>query len=652
MTPLDAGENAPDRVLPPAFADAGAVMRVLAQVASLQAAVLGLLLAATFLTQANPGHIPVLDTLLRQGAPGIIGGGLVVSLSATLCCMLLTWGRGRACYSDSETKAANPHPGLRSRLVRRHLPRRVARRGAVTRLAGWPQGTLMLAGVALSCWLITWFQPLPTTDTDATIAWPGVAGLMLLPTFMLIVCERMVAVVGTDRLPESSRLAALLRIPIAVLLALSVLAAARGFGIAIPEIGRVLALPILAVDAELAVRALGPWFLPPPSAEGARAAIGSLLASVLQPETLRRTEIARRLRDQFGIDISRSWAVGYVRAAALPVVLGLLMLAWGLSGVTRIGLNERGSYERFGAPVAMLHPGLHAVLPWPFGRVRRVEFGVVHAVSIGADTLSGKLLANSSKADGAPPIGANRLWDQQTSTDSSYLIASRSGMRQSFATVSVEARVLYRVGMDDASARRALYGEIDPDGLVRTLSGRRLARFLADTTLAQVLGERRERISEQLRNDLQEELDRRHSGLEIAALVVKSMHPPSGAAVAYRSVQAAQIIASTQRAEEAGRAYGTLSEAARDARDSEDAAEGAAAEKISAAQIDRTQTDSDVVAYRSGGQAFSLERYFASLRVALGRGALEIVDHRLGKEQQPLIDLREPLAGASRGGVR
>ena len=97
------------------------------------------------------------------------------------------------------------------------------------------------------------------------------------------------------------------------------------------------------------------------------------------------------------------------------MLLGLVLLAWGLSGVTRIELAERGSYERLGAPVAILHPGLYLLLPWPFGQVRRVEYGVVHAVSVGAEPGGcGCHGADTSTADGnAPPVSANRLWDQK-----------------------------------------------------------------------------------------------------------------------------------------------------------------------------------------------------------------------------------------------
>jgi len=161
-------------------------------------------------------------------------------------------------------------------------------------------------------------------------------------------------------------------------------------------------------------------------------------------------------------------------------------------------------------------------------------------------------------------------------------------------------------------------------------------------------------VANQLRNDLQTELDQRQSGLEVVAFVVESMHPPGGAASAYRSVQAAQIIASTREAEETGRAHGTLSVAARDAHDAKDQADGLAADLVGAAQVDRAQADADALAYKSGGRAFLLERYFSNLRQALPKSALEIVDHRLQHQGAPMVDLRGaiPPADAPQDGAQ
>ena len=604
-----------------AFTDALRAIRTLFQVAAVQIAALLFLLPAALLTRHFPNRWPALDALLHQGMAGLVGAALLISLTGTLACLLIVGGRRRTL----STHVDGPSP--------------------VTRAAGWPQAILVLAGMGAAILMLRDFPPLPAAPTTAT---PGLAVLILLPAFLILVCERLVVAESPDRLPETVRLAALLRIPACTLVLLAALAAAAGFGWSLGVWPMaVLRLLLLAVAAELAMRAVSVWFLPLPASEAARAAIGSALAALLQPGALRPAALAQRMRARLGIDVTQSWAVGYVRVALPPVLLVLLVLAWGLTGVTRIGVAERGVYERFGAPVAVVPPGLHVLLPWPFGRIRRVEFGVVHAVAIGAEPGGTKLAVDTSTADGPPPLSANRLWDEQSGTDSAYLIASRGGGQQSFETVSANIRVLYRIGLDDESARRALYGVVAPDALVRSLSDRLLARFFVDRTLDQVLGARREQVADDLRAALQAELDARRSGVEVVAVIVESIHPPSGAAMAYRGVQAAQIVASTRSAEETGRAFGSLSVAARDAHNLNDQAQALAAELVGAARSDRWQADADTLAYRDGGRAFLLERYFANLRGALGHDAgLEIIDNRLDRSEAPMVDLRPPAAAA------
>jgi regulator of protease activity HflC (stomatin/prohibitin superfamily) len=622
MTPTETDATV-DLTALTAFADGGGAVRTLLQVAAVQSVALLLVISAAFATRASPGRSPALDALLHQGAAGLTGAALLISLTGTLACLLVAHARCRT------------------------LTARPTRLPPVTRAAGWPQSVLILIGMTAAARMLLDFPPLPPDPAAAVPGWSGLAGLMLLPAFLLLVCERVIAADPPGRLPEAPGLAALLRIPAFTLLLLAGLAGAEGFGF---SAGRwpaeLIGVLLMIVAGELALRAVAVWFLPLAAPEAARAAIGSLLAGLLQPGALRPAAVAQRMRAHLGIDVTRSWAATYVRASAPPVLLGLLVLAWGLTGLSRIGVAERGAYERFGAPVAVLRPGLHLLLPWPFGHVRRVEFGVVHAVSVGAAAGGTAPDVDTSTADGPPPPSANRLWDVQPRSDNAYLIASRGAGKESFETVSADIRVLYRIGLDDESARRALYGLTAPDELVRALSDRLLAGFFANRTLDGVLGARREQVAANLRDALQAELDKRRSGVEVVAVVVEAMRPPGGAAAAYRSVQAAQIVASTQRAQETGRAYGSLSVAARDAHDMSDQAQASAVELTGSAQADRSRADADTLAYRDGGRAFLLERYFFNLGAALGHAVLEIVDDRLGHTDAPLIDLR-PLGNAA-----
>jgi regulator of protease activity HflC (stomatin/prohibitin superfamily) len=603
------------------------------------------LMAAVVAASAVAHPPPALARFARGGAAGAALGSIGVALAGLLGTLAVAWARAHVTepYAGRRAPAA---PGWRAvthpwRLIRPPAPA-PALVGAMARR---PQGTIvpltcLAAGIA--AWMLRGHGLPPAMATDAFTA----GGAAFAIAFPLLIGERMVAALPAARLPEAAALRALLFVPV---LACAVAGAAEcAAGAGLPGAGiamTVVAWFVVAVAAELGVRALGQWFLPPPEPQAARAAIQSAVASIARAPALGPGGAAGVIRAQFGIDFSRSWALAYMRAAFAPVLLLMLAVCWGLSGVALIGLDQRGIYERFGAPVAVLRPGLHVVLPWPLGRVRRAELGVVHSVPLG----TGLPAAREDRAgaeDPAPPA-ADRLWDQSHASEVSYVIASETAgagaggpARQSFQVVSADMRVLFREGLSDENALRVAYRTEDPELLVRSEAGRLVSRFFAERTLATVLGAEREAVANGLRAALQAQLDRLGSGLEVLAVVVEAIHPPLGAADAYHNVQAAEIQAHTMVAVETGKSVAAGNMARQEAEQTVDQARGAAAETVADAAVATRQFTADQAAAATGGEAFLLERYLGNLAAALPKSRLVIVDHRVGKPDAPVIDLR------------
>lgn len=606
----------------PAFADARRTARPLRRIATLGGMTALIIFGLLIWMRPHRDAFGVFGVPLRGGTGTLLLAALLVSLTGLCACLLVLHGRARALDLNA-----------------------IARPSPVSRLAGWPQGLLILCGAALSVAALVW-QRQPSLPLAGQ--WTVVLGILVGLAFVMLMAERIVGALPIACLPERDALAGLLRLPAAVLLAEAAFLAASRLGLPVGGWSmRLLQAYVGLVAAELALRTLAIWFLPPRAPLAARAMIGSLAAAMLLPSSLRPSRVAARLKAEFGIDITRSWALRYSRAAAAPVLLCLLVFTWCLSGVVRVGLNARGSYERFGAPVAMLGPGLHLLLPWPFGRLRLVEYGVVHAVALEAAGGPTQAMPDRSTADGPAPQSANRLWDQSFVNDTSYIIASTSGSRQSFETASVKVNVLYRVGLTEADERRALYSLVDPVTLIRSVAGQELAHFFVDRTLSEVLGEPNAAIATGLKTAVQRDLDAQKSGLEVLALIVESLHPPGGAAAAYRGVQTAQIVASMQYSREQGRAQTTLSVAQADAQRMRDQAEAAAAERVDSAREEQERSAADILAYRQGGRAFLVERYFQNLRGALAQGSIDIVDSRLGGAGGAIFDLRSAMPAPS-----
>ncbi len=508
---------------------------------------------------------------------------------------------------------------------------------AVGNAARWPQVALVTPLAVLAA-VAAWRLRPDLASAPASSAAIGAAALGL--SFPALFAERVVATIPPERLPEAPDLRALALLPVLVTAVGGLGAIAAGARA--PFVGPIVIdcalIVVFAVGVELSLRAAARAFLPPPKPEAARAAVHSAVLRFVA-EGVRERSLSAPARTQFGIDLARSFALGYVRKAAAPMLLFLVALSWGLSGLTLVGYDERAVYERFGAPVGVLPPGLHAILPWPLGRTRLIEFGAVHEEPLGGPALGP---IDPVGAEAIPPPSLDRLWEQAHPEEMIFLIASQSGGRQSFQAVAADVRVRWRVGLSDQAALDAAYRTQAPGPLVRAGASRAVARALAGRTLDEVLGERRDRFADMLRLGAQVDLDAAQSGIEIVAIVVEAIHPPAGAAEAYHAVQAAEINANARVASERGRAAATLAVGAERAIGEIADAEGLSAELKGQAQGDAAlfAADRDGAALAPG--AFVRERYFDRLVAALARVPMTIVDSRIVPADAPVLDLRPP----------
>ncbi len=392
----------------------------------------------------------------------------------------------------------------------------------------------------------------------------------------------------------------------------------------------------------------------------------SLLAELLAHELMRWppkpfVHLQDELKQHFGIDLRQSWAFAYIRRSLLRVSGALVAVAWLYSGLVEIPVAERGIYERFGAPVAVWQPGIHLGLPWPFGRVQPMENGVIHEISAAA--LADKTVSKTADekdnniengasgeldllagAEDAPPASANRLWDASHSAEKSQIIASEvitsEGKRQSFHIVNMDVRFMYRIGLSDSAALDARYTTADVPAIIRSTANRILVRYLATRTLEGVLGEARMQMAKEINTQLQADLDRLHTGVEIMSTVLEAIHPPAAAANAYHSVQAAQIKAQAIIARERGNAAQEVSLAQVRALIARNQASAFARETVATAEAANRRFSAERDAYQQGGKAFLLEHYFAQLTQGLASAQVLMVDHRLPNTQATL-DLRE-----------
>lgn len=534
------------------------------------------------------------------------------------------------------TVAEEPAPdGWYERLLDRMSQRSLHLLGQIGAATLWLGGWSLLVLLSIEQ---TWNLTLPAAGVgvSATVG----AAIALLLAFGLLVLERQLAQENPAQWPEAGALAQLTRVAIIslVLGALCLLFASES---AIWPVRLAVLIGILPglVALELLLRALLSLFSPRREQLEPVLLARSFVADLLRWPPQPLLALQHELHNRFGIDLRQIWAFSYMRRAFLPVLVLVATVGWLLTGLHEIPMQNRGIYERFGKPVQVFGPGLHAGLPWPLGRVLNVENGVVHelATSVGENPAPVQL----DPAEGPAPLTANRLWDASHVNDKSQVIASSRGDQQSFQIVNMDVRFVYRIGLSDQAALAATYNSADVPTLIRSTASRILVHDFASRTLDGLLGEDRTGLAQEIGRAVQSDLQKLDSGVEILATVVEAIHPPAGAANAYHSVQAAQIGAQALISRERGAAAEANNQAQLQASLARDQASANAHEINATARAADLKFSAEQKAYASAGQAFVLEQYLSQLSQGLSKAKLLVLDHRLGgSSNAPTIDLR------------
>lgn len=505
---------------------------------------------------------------------------------------------------------------------------------------------VLLSGIALFAAWKGWRNggALPPSSRN-----PWIVGSLVGFAFPFLVLERSFAGLNPATMLEAKSLTYTLRLVLFTLLGLALSYVLRWFALPFSMAVEHTVLVFNALVAlELALRGASYIFMPLPPL-GARRHATSLVASLLRLQRPSLKGIQASVSGQFGIDLGRSWALGFIRRATLPMLGGLALSGWLLTGVTTFSISERAVYEVFGVPQSVLHPGLHVHLPWPFGRLRSVEYGVVHQIPIafldeeiyGAAMPEKKISEPKPTIEGAPPASADRLWEASRPTEASYLVASNQNGRENFEVINVDLRIAYRIGLSDAAAMSAAYSLESPENLIRASAGRMLARYFARYTLSSILGQDRETFIRNFQKELQARLNILSPSIDIVGVVIETIHPPAGAAEAYQQVQAAAIDAVTKVANARGDAVRDVRQGEADATEARDGATAQAAETVAEAKVGTALFAGDVQAYRAGGQAFLFEKRLAILGAAITpETPVTILDSRISANQMQMLQMR------------
>ena len=481
----------------------------------------------------------------------------------------------------------------------------------------------------------------PASEADTAIS-RVIPGILLVISFGLLVIERTIGFKTIRHWRYQQEYVGLTRVMLSLLLLLAgsllLVTYSPMLTLWLIKLGCLL---VLLVALEYFLRVLMVMATPLPQDTDPRFLTRSLLAAQYRWPLRPLAFVLDTLEQRFGIDLRQVQAFRLMGKTIVPVVCGLAVLGWLLSGLTQVPLHQRGIYERFGRPMAVLSPGLHAGLPWPFGRVRAVEFGAVHELRLSDEPEQKARNDVPDSAEGPAPQNSWRLWDSSHLTDQSQVIASQAADKQSFQIVNMDIRLIWRVGLNNEDALNSQYQAEDLPVLIRSIARQVLVAQFASKQLDELLNEQRASLSTTLNQQIQQRLTALHTGVELLSTRIEAIHPPAGAADAYHGVQAAQIAASARVARERGYAATVTNGARQNAETRENDAQAFAAENLSRAQAAAAQFAADSQAWQQAGQAFILERRYHILSQTLAHTPLLILDSHLQGTNEPVLDMRQ-----------
>ncbi len=268
-------------------------------------------------------------------------------------------------------------------------------------------------------------------------------------------------------------------------------------------------------SVEIALRAAARSFQPARHARLLPPLGGSWLLWPFLPASLRAAWSNPVPADTPALALADLWFIPTLRRLFLPLVASAAILLWLATTLHEVPHGSLGLETRLGrATAAPLPPGLHATWPAPFAAVQVLPAERLQSVVLGAAADTGK------------PI----LWERDHYIDEEARLV---GGGEELLTLSVP--IFYHIRDPLTYVRHTG----DASRLVRDLADQILQSETARLSAFAVMTSERTRLSDTLHTRLQAELDRRQTGLAIAFVALRDIHPPVAVGPAYQDVVSA-----------------------------------------------------------------------------------------------------------------
>lgn len=297
------------------------------------------------------------------------------------------------------------------------------------------------------------------------------------------------------------------------------------------------------------------------------------------------------------------------------VVVGLIVVAGGLTSFYTVPADSEAVVLRFGEPIATSKPGLHFKLP----------FGIDHAIRV-------EVTRQLQQEFGYGTAGATNPW-QFTNTTEQEL--EKSMVTGDLNAALVEWVVQYRI----EDPRQYLFAVRDPDETLRALSESVMREIVGDRTVDEVITIGRKDIEDEATVQLQKATVNYAMGLRIDQVQLKNVNPPQRVQSSFNEVNQAQ----QERESAINRANGEYNKevprASGEADRAISTARGYAAKRVNEAEGDVASFEALLVEYSQSPDITRRRLYLETMSEILPKIGKTIIIDEETKGVLPLLNL-------------
>ncbi len=300
-----------------------------------------------------------------------------------------------------------------------------------------------------------------------------------------------------------------------------------------------------------------------------------------------------------------------------PIVLVLLILLviWGLSGLYRVLPDEQGVVLRFGKFVNTTQPGLNYHFPFPIERVLKPKVTKVNRIDVG---FRGASDSGRSSGIGEVPEESLMLTGDENIVDINYSV---------FWVIKDAGKFLFNIQ--------------SPVETVKATSETAMREVIAKSEIQSILTEGRSNIEVEVQEITQNILDEYGSGIQITQVQTQKADPPSQVIDAFRDVQAARADRERSKNEAEAYANDVIPRARGDAEKILQEAEAYKKEVVAAAEGEASRFLAIYNEYKNAKQVTQERMYLETMEKVLADIDKVIIDKNSGQGVVPYLPLPE-----------